>query len=37
MLNRGFTLLEVLITLIILMFGLLGLAGAAMFVRRSPD
>jgi type IV pilus assembly protein PilV len=27
MLNRGFTLLEVLITLIILMFGLLGLAG----------
>ncbi len=35
MLSRGFTLLEVLITLIILMFGLLGLAGLMAKGQRS--
>jgi type IV pilus assembly protein PilV len=35
MLSRGFTLLEVLITLVILMFGLLGLAGLMAKGQRS--
>jgi type IV pilus assembly protein PilV len=35
MLNRGFTLIEVLVTLVILMFGLLGIAGLIMKGQRA--